>query len=101
MSKWMKNKFKIDTKRHHGVFGVSMVRNVQRSGQPLPQCIQYALQYLRRAFILSLLIRSLIGSRTQIRDWPRVHPSAHLHENPSMTNKFKAARYFPKIWCEN
>ena len=67
MSKWMKNKFKIDTKRHHvsdlekkpfehpiiqGVFGVSLVRNVQRSGQPLPQCIQYALQYLRLVFIL-------------------------------------------------
>ena len=49
-----------------GVFGVSLVRNVQRSGQPLPQCIQYALQYLRRTSLKQQGIFRKSGVKTRI-----------------------------------
>ena len=45
---------------------MSLVRNVQRSGQPLPQCIQYALQYLRRTSLKQQGIFRKSGVKTRI-----------------------------------
>ena len=49
-----------------GIFGVSLVRNVQRYGQPLPQCIQYGLQFLRRTSLHQQGLFRKSGVKTRI-----------------------------------
>ena len=52
------------TKRN--VFGVSLMNNVQRNGQPLPLPLQYALQYLRRTAIGNQGLFRKSGVKTRI-----------------------------------
>ena len=67
MSKWMKSKLGMDrSQRNSGIFGVSLVRNVQRYGQPLPQCIQYGLQFLRRTSLHQQGLFRKSGVKTRI-----------------------------------
>ena len=48
------------------VFGVSLMNNVQRNGQPLPLPLQYALQYLRRTAIGNQGLFRKSGVKTRI-----------------------------------
>ena len=48
------------------VFGVSLMSNVQRNGQPLPLPLQYALQYLRRTAIGNQGLFRKSGVKTRI-----------------------------------
>ena len=48
------------------VFGVSLMSNVQRNGQPFPLPLQYALQYLRRTAIGNQGLFRKSGVKTRI-----------------------------------
>ena len=59
------------------VFGIPLSVMVQRTGQPLPQCVLYAMRYLRRTSQKSVGIFRKSGVKSkiqQLRD--------HLEENP-------------------
>ncbi|MGH0153072.1 UNVERIFIED_CONTAM: hypothetical protein FKN15_040988 [Acipenser sinensis] len=64
--KFMK-RIKVPDYKDRNVFGVPLQVNVQRTGQPLPQCIQQAMRYLRSQCLdqVGLFRKSGVKSRIQ------------------------------------
>lgn len=66
LSSIMKRMKKRPKNSKRNVFGVSLMSNVQRNGQPLPLPLQYALQYLRRTAIGNQGLFRKSGVKTRI-----------------------------------
>ncbi|GFN74682.1 rho GTPase-activating protein 7 [Plakobranchus ocellatus] len=90
---WMMPRF---MKRHKApdfsdrtVFGVPLSVMVQRTGQPLPQCVLYAMRYLRRTSQNSIGIFRKSGVRSkilQLRDHLEAHPDTTDFEGMNAYN---------------
>lgn len=65
------------------VFGVPLMVMQQRTGQPLPQCVLYAMRYLRRTAhtAVGIFRKSGVRSRIQkLRDMVEAYPGNYdLH----------------------
>ena len=66
MSRWVKRLRGSSLRKPKTIFGVSLVRNCQQYGQPLPLPLQYALQYLRRTAMNQQGIFRKSGVKTRI-----------------------------------
>nr|XP_026696472.1 rho GTPase-activating protein 7 isoform X1 [Ciona intestinalis] len=60
-------RIKVPDYKDRAVFGVPLLHNVQRFGQPLPQCIQRALAYLRRTALDQVGLFRKPGVRSRIQ----------------------------------
>ncbi|GFS12048.1 rho GTPase-activating protein 7 [Elysia marginata] len=90
---WMMPRF---MKRHKApdfsdrtVFGVPLSVMVQRTGQPLPQCVLYAMRYLRRTSQTSIGIFRKSGVKSkiqQLRDHLEAHPDTTDFEGMNTYN---------------
>ena len=66
MSRWVKRLRGNSLRKNKTIFGVSLLKNSQQYGQPLPLPLQYALQYLRRTSMNQQGIFRKSGVKTRI-----------------------------------
>ena len=72
---------KVPDYKDKNVFGVPLLRNVQKLGQPLPYCIQHALACLRRTALDQVGLFRKPGVRSRIQKLrARCEENAHLSD---------------------
>ncbi|XP_018584111.1 stAR-related lipid transfer protein 8 isoform X3 [Scleropages formosus] len=78
MQKFMK-RGKVPDYRSKNVFGVPLVINVQRSGQPLPQSIQQAMRYIRSRCVDQVGIFRKCGVKSRIQTLRQLNETSPDH----------------------
>lgn len=83
MPRFMK-RHKIPDYKERNVFGIPLLVTLQRTGQPLPQCMLYAMRYLRKTAKDAVGIFRKAGVRSRIQKLKN-----DVEANPGITKAFK------------
>ena len=83
MPRFMK-RHKIPDYKERNVFGIPLLVTLQRTGQPLPQCMLYAMRYLRKTAKDAVGIFRKAGVRSRIQKLKN-----DVEANPGNTKVFK------------
>ena len=81
-------RMKVPDYKDKAVFGVPLLHNMQRFGQPLPQCIQHALAYLRRTALDQVGLFRKPGVRSRI-----LKLRSNCENNPMLTSFEECSAY--------